>query len=198
MVVEKKWALFGGVILLTLIAFIAANKYLLYPRLTAQVLPFPPYSSPIDNPNIVVIKPFEGTLNKIISDPVSDTASTITNPRRNPFLKPGELTPTKKTEKAKKVQPVEIPRLGMIITGENNKTAMLDDSLVHTGETYGGHVVESISSEFIILSGEYGVLKISMLPTSYGLPKVEILEEKNPDLLIEPVFSDKRRAPSRQ
>lgn len=196
---EKKWILFGAGILLALIGFIAANKYWFYPTLTAQIAPPPGYTSPSDTPNIVVIKPFEGTLSKIIQQP--DPTDIDPNPigtSRNPFLWHGELTPPPPPKKNKKVQPVEIPRLGMIITGEDRQTVMLDNNLVHPGESYGGHVVESISPEFVILSGDYGVLKISMPQMSFGAPKVDILEEKDPNLLIEPVLTDKRQRDVRQ
>ena len=68
---------------------------------------------------------------------------------------------------------------------------MLDDTLVHPGESYGGHVIEDIESEYVILSGDYGVLKISMLEKSFGAPRVDILETTDPNLLIQPVFSEK-------
>ena len=189
--VEKKWAFFGAAIVVTIIGFIAANKYWFYPAFTSQIDHPPVFTSPADNPNIAVIKPFAETLNKIIQEPDVANISGTTEIERNPFLWLGELTPPAPQKTAKKVQPVEIPKVGMIIIGENSKTAMLDNSMVHPGDTYGGHFVESIFSESIILSGEYGVLKISMPSVSFGAPTVDILEEKNPNLLIEPVFVDK-------
>lgn len=198
MVVEKKWAVFWVVIVLILIGFIATNKLWFYPQFTAKITRPPVYTRPADNPSDVSIEPFDVTLRQIIQEPEAVNIAGPTQTKRNPFLWKGELTPPPPPKRTKEVQPVEIPRLGMIITGENSKTAMLDNSLVHPGDSYGGHVVESISSEFIILSGDYGVLKISMPPTSFGAAKVDILEEKNPNLLIQPVFAEKRQKTTRR
>ncbi len=198
MVVEKKWAIFVVVIVLMFIGFMTMNKYWFYPEFSARIIPPPAFTSPADNPNIVLIKPFEGTLKKIIQEPEAVNIAGPTHTKRNPFLWQGELTPPPPKKKTKEVQPVEIPRLGMIITGENSKTAMLDNSFVHSGDSYGGHVVESISPEYIILSGDYGVLKISIPSTSFGAAKVDILEEKNPNLLIQPVFAEKRQKATRR
>ena len=199
MVDERKWAMFGAFVLLVLIGFIAANKYWFYPNFTTHIQPPAPFTSPADTPNIVLIKPFEGTLKKIIQQgdrAVTDRDQTGKN--RNPFLWKDELKAKPAAKPAREVQPVEIPRLGMIITGSERKTAMLDDTLVHPGETYGGHTVEDIASEYVIFSGDYGVLKISMLQNSYGAPKVDILEVTNPELLIKPVFSEKRQRTTRK
>ena len=193
MAVERKWAVFGVLVLLTLISFIAVNKFWFYPYYAVQVQPPVPYTSPVDSINAVVIKPFAGTLRRIIQPDDSTGTGTAQKERnRNPFLWKGELDPNP-VQTDKEIQPVEIPRLGMIIIGEDTKTAMLNDTLVHPGESYGGHVVEEIASEYVILSGEYGVLRISMLDKSFGSPKVDILEATNPNLLIQPVFSEKKK-----
>lgn len=197
MAVERKWIFFGVFVLLILVGFIAANKLWFYPNFTVQIQPPVLYTSPADAPKAVVIKPFEGTLKEIIQQDDSAIKDTDkAGKTRNPFLWKGELQPKDPeapAEISKQIQPVEIPRLGMIIIGDNKKIVMLDDALVHPGETYGGHVIENIGSDYVILSGDYGVLKISMLAKSYGAPKVDILEETNPNLLIKPVLSEKKQ-----
>ena len=196
MVVERKGAVFGVFVLLMLVGFIAANKLWFYPNYTVQIQSPVLYTPPADVPKAVVIKPFEGTLKKIIQqDDSAEKDTAQAGKARNPFLWKGELQPKgpeAPVKIGKQVQPVEIPRLGMIIIGEG-KTVMLDDTLVHPGETYGGHVIENIGPDHVILSGDYGVLKISMLEKSFGAPKVDILEETNPNLLIKPVLSEKKQ-----
>ncbi len=196
MVVKRKAAVFGVLVLLMFAGFIAANKLWFYPNFIDKIPQPVVYTPPADNPRAVVIKPFEGTLKKIIQQGDS-TGEGIgqAGEGRNPFLWKGELQPKAPKDPAKiakQVQPVEIPRLGMIIIG-HRKSVMLDDALVHPGETYGGHVIEDIGPDYVILSGDYGVLKISMLKKSFGDPKVEILKETNPNLLIMPVMSGKKQ-----
>ena len=197
MVVERKAVVFGVLVLLMFVGFIAANKLWFSPKFAVQIQPPVPYRSPADIPKAVVIKPFEGTLKKIIQEDDSakiDTAQA--EKERNPFLWKGELQPKalKAPAKiAKQVQPVEVPKLGMIIIGGNRKSVMLDETLVHPGEIYGGHVIRDIGPDYVILSDDYGVLKISMLKKSFGAPKVEILKETNPNLLIMPVISGKKQ-----
>ncbi len=195
MVADRKWAVFGVVVLLVLAGFIAANKFWFYPEYTVQIQAPPLYTSPDDIPKIVLIKPFAGTLKEIIhqDDLVNKNSADFAN-GRNPFLWQGELQPKQKDAGPEVIipeQPVEIPRLGMIIIGSRGKSVMLDTTLVHKGESYGGHVVEEIESKSVVLSGEYGVLKISMSARSFGEPSVDILEVTNPDMLIKPVLSKK-------
>ncbi len=193
MVADRKWAVFGVVVLLVLVGFIAANKFWFYPKYTVQVQAPPLYTSPDDIPKVVLIKPFAGTLKEIIQQKDSKKGHAETG--RNPFLWQGELQPKQEKDEPDPVipeQPVEIPRLGMIIIGSRGESAMLDDTLVHQGESYGGHVVEEIESKYVVLSGEYGVLKITMSATSFGEPTVDILEVTNPNLLIKPVLSKKK------
>lgn len=195
MVAEKKWVVFGVLVLLVLIGFIAANKFFFYPYLALHLQPLPAYVPPTEAVNAVVIKPFEGTLTRIMQqgDQAAEN-SLYAEVQRNPFLKPGELQPKEETAASvKKEQPVEIPRLGMILLREGEKTAMLDGTLVHPGDTYAGHRIEDIEPNYVILSGGYGVLKISVRKKSFGAPKVDILEETNPNLLIKPVISEKKR-----
>ena len=197
MVVERKWAVFVVLVLLMLVGFIAANKMWFYPNFIDKIQKPAVYTPPADIPKAVVIKPFAGTLKKIVQqDDSTGDGTDQAGEARNPFLWKGELQPKGPKAPAKitkKVQPVEIPNLGMIIIGDNNKLVMLDDTLVHPGDTYGGHIIEDIGPDYVILSGDYGVLKISMLAKSYGTPKVDILEETNPNLLIKPVVSAKKQ-----
>ena len=194
--VERKWVVFGALVLLIIAGFIAANKMWFYPNFIDRIQKPAVYTPPADIPKAVVIKPFEGTL-VVMQKPDDSTGEDIdqAGDGRNPFLWKGELQPKaiKPTgPKPKQVQPVEIPRLGMIIIGDG-KSVMLDDTLVHPGETYGGHLIEDIGPDSVILSGDYGVLKISMLAKSFGEPRVDILEETNPNLLIKPVVSAKKQ-----
>lgn len=190
---EKKWVVFGVLVLLVLIGFLAANKFYFYPYYSLHLQPLPAYTPPTEAVNAVVIKPFEGTL-KTIMQQGDQAAENSPKGQRNPFLWQGELNPVVNTAVAeKKEQPVEIPRLGMILVREGEKTAMLDGTLVHTGDTYAGHRIEAIEPEYVILSGGYGVLKISVQKKSFGVPQVDILEETNPNLLIKPVVSEKKQ-----
>lgn len=197
---DKKWVVFGIAVLLVLAGFIAVNKYYFFPQYTVKILAPSPYLPPKDIPDIVLIEPFEGTLRKIIApDPLEgkDALQAISDREkaRNPFLWLGELEPEKvkaPVARAKEIKPVEIPKMGMIIVGEKGNSVMLDRTLVSLGESYGGHVIEDIQSGYIILSGDYGVLRISISERSFGAPKVDILEVNNPNLLINPVVSEKK------
>ena len=194
---DRKWTVFGIVFLLVFVGFFAANKWWFYPKYTARIQLPTQYRSPNDIPKVVIIKPFEGTLKKIVQQ--NDTSignDDVAENERNPFLWKGELTPddppSPPPEKIKAEKPLEIPRLCMIIIGNSGKSVMLNDTLVRQGEKYGGHLIESIDSESVILSGDYGVLRMSMLQRSFGEPQVDILEVTNPDLLIKPVINKKK------
>jgi hypothetical protein len=202
-VADKKWVSLAVVIVLVSAAFFVGNKYWFSRKYTVQVNPLPSYKPPSDRPQITLIKPYEETLEQIKQPATTvESGGAENNSSRNPFLWPGELNPpppakpivkTEEVKPKKEVKPVEIPSLGMIIAGENNKLAVLDGTTVREGDYYAGHKVEHIYPKYVVLSGDYGVLRIGMQSSSYGEPKVDILEVKNPDLLIKPVLKDKNR-----
>ncbi len=195
MVAEKKWIIFAVMVLLVIGGFYAGNKFYFYPHFTVHLQPLPRYIPPKEIGPENPIKPFDVTIKKMREPigkekPINKT-SVKTGTERNPFLWQGELTPKEPVTRKKREKPVTIPRLGMILIGQNIKSAMLDDTLVHRNDHYGGHVVEAIGPDYVILSGGYGVLKISVPEKSFGDPKIDILEETNPNLLIKPVVSKK-------
>ncbi len=192
---DKKWIFLVVFIVLLFAAFIAGNKYWFYPEYTTRITPPPSYSPPVDSPNSVIIKPYEGTLRKILeqSEVSGDTGKVMNGDTRNPFLKPGELDPPPPKPPGKVIMSVEIPNLGMIITGGERKSVMLDGNLVREADHYGSHVVKRIESKSVILSGEYGELRIRMPSSSFGDPEVDILEKHSANLIIKPIFKEKKK-----
>jgi len=92
---------------------------------------------------------------------------------RNPFLWPGELK--EKTPEPPVIKPPETPILGMICVSENQKLALLNNTPVIEGSHLGGHTVEAINKKYIVLSGIYGKMKISIPEASFGPPHVKII-----------------------
>ena len=134
-------------------------------------------------------RPFEKTLKSInAAGNIKTTPKTTkTGVQRNPFLWSGELK-KKPAKGPKQKKTVTVPKLGMIIIGQQSKSVMLDGHRVAEGETFRGHRVDRISRKAVILSGEYGKIKISISGRSFGPPEVEILEARHPDMLIQPVI----------
>lgn len=198
MVVDRKWVMFGIAMLFAVGCYVFANVYWFYPMYSVQVEPPPVYQSPKSGLRVGEnIELFKVTRELMIEDQETNNEGLIgSGADRNPFLWEGELQPEDPPKPlevdSKPEQPLEIPKLSMILNSSSGKSAMLNETLVHQGESYAGHTVENIESDYIILSGEYGVLKISMLAKSFGECKVDILEVSNPDMLIKPVVTRKK------
>ncbi len=101
---------------------------------------------------------------------------------RNPFLWPGELkekTPEppviKPPEAPPVIKPPEAPILGMICVSENQKLALLNNTPVIEGSHLAGHTVEVINKKYVVLSGIYGKMEISIPEASFGPPHVKII-----------------------
>jgi len=195
---EKKRVIFVVLVLLILCGFFLFNKFYFYPHFVVHLQQLPSYTPPKEIGPTNPIRPFGVTISKMRHSTQEEnsnrrnTSGIKSDEQRNPFLWEGELKPKKGVIAKPKEQAVTIPRLGMILIGESQKSAILDNTLVHPGDRYSGHVVEDIGPDYVILSGGYGVLKISVPEKSFGDPKVDILEETNPNLLLKPVVSKKK------
>lgn len=191
MAADKKWIFFAVFIVLLFTTFIAGNKYWFYPEYTAQIIPGPAYSSPVDAARGEIIKPFEGTLKKILekSDESDEAGDEETD--RNPFIYGDRHVAEEPEQKPEKViKSVEVPNLGLIITGDEKKIAMLDGNIVREGDLYGDHVVEKIEPKHVDLSGVYGKLRLRMPSSSFRKPEVVIIEESVANVLFELVYKE--------
>lgn len=94
---------------------------------------------------------------------------------RNPFLWPGELKPVV----PKKKGPAKAPVLGMICVSDDQKLALINNTPVHEGSELGGHKVEKIEPKYVILSGRYGKMKVSVPEASFGPCEVEMLSHSS-------------------
>ncbi len=177
---EKKWVVFVLLASLMVGTFVAVNRYWFYPHFSVHVPPPPRYTPPEDRPEIIKIRPFERTMKYITSQ--GHSAGTLFFPGRNPFLWKNELT--RRQKKKPPPSAVEVPRLGMILISGTRRRALLDNSLVSEGEQYKGHLVEKIEKDGVILSGEYGRVRLFMPSHSLGPAGVEIVKAKNPNLKI--------------
>jgi hypothetical protein len=80
---------------------------------------------------------------------------------RNPFFWPTEKTVAKKITQKERVAPIK-PQLSMIIIGEQQKQALLDDIFVTEGGTFHGYRVKRITNRQVILEGDLGDIRITL------------------------------------
>lgn len=80
---------------------------------------------------------------------------------RNPFFWPTEKTVAKKITQKERVAPIK-PQLSMIIIGEQQKQALLDDVFVTEGGTFHGYRVKRITNRQVILEGDLGDIRITL------------------------------------
>ncbi len=187
---KKAWIRFTILVVLIVLFFVLGNKLWFFPLFQANIQRPHPYRPPSDRPEVVTITPFEKTLKSINAAKKESAQDKGAQPtaERNPFLWQGELTKKPKGV-APKEQQVVIPKLGMIIIGQQARSVVLDGHRVAEGESYREHRVEKINPKSVILSGKYGKIKISISSRSFGPPKVEIIETRQPGLLVRPVIS---------
>jgi len=80
---------------------------------------------------------------------------------RNPFLWPTEKTVSRKTAKKERPAPIK-PQLSMVIIGEQQKQALLDDVFVTEGDTFHGYRVKRITNREVVLEGDLGEIRITL------------------------------------
>ncbi|CAN2047481.1 hypothetical protein GMMP13_420027 [Candidatus Magnetomoraceae bacterium gMMP-13] len=197
------------ILLVILLAFAMVNLYIFQPALTLK-LSKPEKLAPEQKSSPAVRNVLATTMEKIkVMFPKKQLAKTsqLREVKRNPFLWSDEVIDTEKEEariaeeqkaleeklKKQKITEIKKPTLSMIIIGENQKMALLDNVLVFEGSRLNkDHTVQRISRKKVILNGEYGTMSV-LLP-EYSLnpdekaPKEEFLTKKKtakkaPDLL---------------
>lgn len=94
---------------------------------------------------------------------------------RNPFLWSRKVTKTKHKNVKKQYKPA-VPNLGIISVSKNRKFATLNNVLVREGDKYGEHIVKLIKKNYIILSGDYGSVKLSVSNKLCGPVKVRYFD----------------------
>jgi hypothetical protein len=168
-----------GLVLTALVVVLAfANFYYIQPSLTPE-LPkpekLPPaetYKAPIDR-NIVAT-----TLEKIRTMFPKKEFQKGFEPRRverNPFFWPEEIL----GKRYAKVSAEEredggrgLPRLNMILIGENKKIALINDKILFEGSSINGDNVHRIKEKEVVLRGDTGETRLSLSEYSFA-PAVE-------------------------
>ena len=80
---------------------------------------------------------------------------------RNPFFWPQEKAVSQKRIKKRKPEPKK-PQLSMVIIGEHQKQALLDDVFVTEGGTFHGYRVKRIANREVVLEGDLGEIHITL------------------------------------
>lgn len=166
-----------GLIIILLIFLLGfANFYFIQPGLAPQ-LPKPKklpleqtYQAPVDR-NIVAT-----TLEKIRTMFPQKELDKGFEPRRvarNPFLWPEEMLEkqyaTADSPNAKKEgEETALPRLNMILIGENRKIALINDKLVFEGTIFNGDMVHSIKKKEVVLKGDSGETRLSLAKYTFA------------------------------
>ena len=170
----------GLIIILLIFLLGVANFYFIQPGLAPQ-LPEPEklpleqtYQAPVDR-NIVAT-----TLEKIRTMFPPKELDKEFEPRRvarNPFLWPEEMLEkqyakqyaTADRPNAKKEgEETALPRLNMILIGENRKIALINDKLVFEGTIFNGDMVHSIKEKEVVLKGDSGETRLSLAKYTFA------------------------------
>lgn len=174
--------LVSGLILIVLVLVLAwANIYYIQPNLTPKLtkpekLPAEAtYTAPIDK-NIVAT-----TLEKIKKMFAKKESPEGFQPRqvqRNPFFWPDEMVGEKyvkaPSEGKEEGKGKGLPRLNMILIGENRKIALINDRLVFEGTPINGDKVQSIEEKEVILRGDTGETRLSLAEYTIAPAKEEV------------------------
>ena len=126
--------------------------------------------------------PFQSTLDDIRKpDGIHQGVATPKPVSRNPFLWPGEMRPQKENTPIKEVKTKQLPRLGMIIVGQDRSLAFLNETLVNKGDVYkhdqyGEFKVEEIAPKAITLSDKYGKWQLISPEDHFGPAEVKVLK----------------------
>jgi len=80
---------------------------------------------------------------------------------RNPFFWPQEKAVPQKQIKKGKPEPKK-PQLSMVIIGEHQKQALLDDVFVTEGSNFHGYRVKRIANRELVLEGDLGEIRITL------------------------------------
>ena len=153
-------------------ALIWANISFVQPAVTPvlpkiKIAPEEQVTGPAYNKNIVAT-----TLNKIKSMFKKEDRKGF-EPRyvgRNPFLWPEEksfVSDGKKLQTSEQAQmeggeAAGLPKLKMVIVGENRKIALINTQLVFEGSKIGGDTVKKIEEQEVLLTGEKGETRLSL------------------------------------
>jgi len=166
----------GLIIILLIVLLGFANFYFIQPGLEPQ-LPEPKKlplkqtcQAPVDK-NIVAT-----TLEKIRTMFPKKELDKGFEPRRvarNPFLWPEEML-EKQYAKAdspnakKEGEETGLPRLNMILIGENRKIALINNKLVFEGTIFNGDMVHSIKEKEVVLKGDSGETRLSLAKYTFA------------------------------
>ena len=190
--IARGYLTYGLIIILLIFLLGFANLYFIQPGLAPQ-LPEPEklpseqtYQAPVDR-NIVAT-----TLEKIRTMfPQKELAKEF-EPRRvarNPFLWPEEMlekqyAKTDSPDAKKEGEEIGLPRLNMILIGENRKIALINDKLVFEGTIFNGDTVHSIKEKEVVLKGDSGETRLSLAKYTFAPAKKEeaSLPQKAPSI----------------
>ena len=172
---SQKVIVFGLVLAALLVLLGFANARYIQPSLApqlpeAKISPSGKVAPPPVNKNVVA-----STLQKMktmFPERESRDAFEPRRVKRNPFVWPGEVfSPAGKKEartsagspkKAKAGEERPVPRLHMIIIGENRKLAMIDETFVFEGSKFKGDTVKEIDENQVVLRGDGGETRLSL------------------------------------
>lgn len=177
---SRDYLVFGLILVALVVALAVVNAQFVRPALTPvlakpEPLPMEETAAAPVTQNIVAT-----TLEKIKTMFAERTSEEGFEPRkvaRNPFLWPGEIPGERFAEAAPEAGASEeqrtLPRLTMILIGEQKKIACINEQLLLEGSQFNGDRVASIKEKEVVLTGASGETRLALGEYTLAAPVEE-------------------------